>query len=350
MSLTAAVRVYRDTFTLDVDIAVESAEVVAVLGPNGAGKSTLLAALAGLVRPDAGTVVLDGRSLVDVAAGTYLPPQDRRVGLVLQDYLLFPHLSALENVAFGPRSRGVGRRLARAEAARWLDRLGVGALADRRPHELSGGQAQRVALSRALATDPRLLLLDEPLASLDAGTRPAVRADLRRHLASYDGSTLLVTHDPLEALVLGNRIVVIQDGRVVQQGTPDEITRHPRTDYVARLVGLNLLTAHAAGQVADLGGGASLVLPHPMTGRVHAVFAPSAVTLSLTQPHGSARNLWPGRISDIERHGDLVRITVDGTVPILADLTPLAVSELNLTPGTAVWASVKASEVTAYPA
>jgi molybdate transport system ATP-binding protein len=350
MSLTADVRVDRAAFTLDVTLAVESAEVVAVLGPNGAGKSTLLAAIAGLIRPDGGHVALDGRTLVDIARGTYLPPQHRRVGLVLQDYLLFPHLTALENVAFGPRARGVGRRPARADAARWLDRMGIGSLAGRRPHQLSGGQAQRVALARALATDPRLLLLDEPLASLDAGSRPAVRADLRKHLASYDGCTLLVTHDPLEALVLGHRIVVIQDGKVVQQGSPDEVTRHPRTEYVARLVGLNLLTGHASGQVADLGDGASLVLPHAMTGRVHAVFAPAAVTLSLERPHGSARNCWPGRISDIERHGDLVRISVDGTVPILADLTPLAVSELNLTPGTTVWSAVKASEVTAYPA
>src|SRR5690606_26195742 len=172
----------------------------------------------------------------------------------------------LENVAFGPRSRGASRRQARAVAGQWLDRLGVSALAGRRPHELSGGQAQRVALARALAADPQLLLLDEPLAALDVGTRPTVRADLRRHLASYQGCTLLVTHDPLEALVLGNRIVVIQDGRIVQEGTPDDVARHPRTDYVARLVGLNLLTGHATGQLADLGGGGRVVLPHAMTG------------------------------------------------------------------------------------
>jgi molybdate transport system ATP-binding protein len=350
MSLSASIQVDRPAFTLDVTLAVGPAEVVTVLGPNGAGKSTLLAALAGLIRLGDGRIELDGRTLVDVGRGTYLPPQHRRVGLVLQDYLLFPHLSALENVAFGPRSRGTSRRLARAEAAQWLDRMGIGALAGRRPRELSGGQAQRVALARALAADPRLLLLDEPLAALDVGSRPAVRADLRRYLSSYDGCTLLVTHDPLEALVLGSRIVVIQDGQIVQQGTPDEVARHPRTAYVARLVGLNLLTGHASGQVADLGGGASVVLPHATTGQVHAVFAPTAVTLSLHRPDGSARNAWPGRVSDVERHGDLVRITVDGAVPILADITPLAVAELNLAPGTAVWAAVKATEVSAYPA
>src|SRR5690606_31137365 len=167
MSLSAEVRVHRGAFTLDVTLAVGPAQVVTVLGPNGAGKSTLLAALAGLIRPDAGRIELGGRTLVDVARGTHQPPQHRRVGLVLQDYLLFPHLSALENVAFGPRSRGTGRREARAVAGQWLERVGIGALAGRRPHELSGGQAQRVALARALAADPQLLLLDEPPAAPD---------------------------------------------------------------------------------------------------------------------------------------------------------------------------------------
>lgn len=357
MSLHATVRVTRagstrddSRFVLDLALTAEPGEVVAVLGPNGAGKSTLLAAIAGLVRPDAGRVALDGRTLVDVAAGTYLPPQDRQVGLVLQDYLLFPHLSALENVAFGPRARGAGRRDARVAAAHWLERMRIPELSGRRPHELSGGQAQRVALARALAADPRLLLLDEPLAALDVGTRPAVRADLRRHLSSYDGCTLLVTHDPLEALVLGDRIVVIEHGAIVQEGRPDEVTRHPRTDYVARLVGLNLLTGRADGHVAELAGGGSVVLPHPMSGSVHAAFSPVAVTLSHQRPEGSARNTWHGHVTDLERHGDLVRVTVEGEVPLVADVTPLAVAELRLTPGTAVWAAVKASEVSAYPA
>jgi molybdate transport system ATP-binding protein len=350
MSLIADIRVHRGSFTLDASISAGASEVVAVLGPNGAGKSTLLGVLAGLLRPASGRVELDGQTLIDVAAGAYLSPQQRRVGLVLQDYLLFPHMSALENVAFGPRSRGESRRAARVTATSWLERMGIGDLAHRRPRELSGGQAQRVALARALAADPRLLLLDEPLAALDVGARPAVRADLRRHLASYDGCTMLITHDPLEALVLGERIVVLENGRIVQQGSPDEVTRHPRTDYVARLVGLNLLSGRASGQVADIGSGASIVLPHAMSGDVHAVFPPTAVTLSLDRPDGSARNAWSGRVGDIERHGDLVRITVDGSVPILADVTPLAVADLELAPGTSVWASVKATEVTAYPA
>lgn len=350
MSLAASIGVDRGEFRLDVSLEVASGTVVTLLGPNGAGKSTALAVLAGLLRPDEGRVDLDGVTLVDVSSGTYVPPQRRRVGLVLQDYLLFPHLTALENVAFGPRARGVRRRRARAEAAGWLERLGIADLAPRRPRELSGGQAQRVALARALAADPRLLLLDEPLAALDAGTRPSVRADLRRHLGGYDGSTIVVTHDPLEALVLGDRIVVIEDGAVVQEGTPEHVTRHPRTDYVARLVGLNLLRGDASDRVVDLGDGAAVAVAHEESGPAYAAFPPAAVTLSLSRPAGSARNAWPGRVTDVERHGDLVRVTVDGPVPLLADVTPLAVADLELAPGVDVWASVKATEVRVYPA
>src|SRR4051794_16365182 len=156
----------------------------------------------------------------DPAAGTFVVPERRGVGYVFQDYLLFPHLTALENVAFGLRARGVHRREARAAAARWLERLGVGEYAGARPRALSGGQAQRVALARALATEPRLLLLDEPLAALDAATRVEVRAELRRHLATFGGARLLVTHDPVEAMVLADRLVVLEDGRIVQSGRP----------------------------------------------------------------------------------------------------------------------------------
>ena len=350
MSLCAGVAIRRGEFRLDVDLEVAGGEVVALLGPNGAGKSTLLAVLAGLLRPDEGRVELDGALLADATADIHVPARDRNVGLVLQDYLLFGHMSALENVAFGPRARGVRRRRARSDATQMLDRMGIAELADRRPRELSGGQAQRVALARALVTKPRLLLLDEPLAALDGGTRPAVRAELRRHLATYDGCTIVVTHDPLEALVLGERIVVLEDGRMVQQGSPDQVARHPRTDYVARLVGLNLLRGEASGLTARVGTGAQVVLAHEASGPVHIAFPPAAVTLSLTEPASSARNAWAGTVADMERHGDLVRVTVDGPIPVLADVTPLAVADLSLAPGVDVWAAVKATEITAYPA
>jgi molybdate transport system ATP-binding protein len=350
MSLRAAVAVRRGDFQLDVRLEVAGGEVVALLGPNGSGKSTLLALLAGLLRPGAGRIELDGALLADAEGEVHVPARDRHIGLVLQDYLLFGHMSARENVAFGPRARGVRRRSALADATRLLDRMGIRELADRRPRELSGGQAQRVALARALATEPRLLLLDEPLAALDVGTRPAVRADLRRHLAKFEGCTVLVTHDPLEALVLGERIVVLEEGRVVQDGPPDQVARHPRTEYVARLVGLNLLRGAGSGLVARLRTGADVVLAHATSGPVHLAFAPAAVTLSLTEPTGSARNTWRGTIADVERHGDVVRVTVDGPVSLLADVTPLAVADLSLAPGVEVWAAVKATEITVYPA
>lgn len=350
MSLSAEITMARDGFRLDVALTVGDGEVVVLLGPNGAGKSTVLGVIAGLLWPSGGRIVSDGVVLADPNAGIELAPQERQVGLVVQDYLLFPHLTALENVAFGLRARGMPRDVARREAASWLERLGVAELSRRRPSALSGGQAQRVALARALAVQPRILLLDEPLAALDAGTRPAVRADLRRHLRGFDGPTILVTHDPLEALVLADRIVVLEDGVVVQQGSPAELARHPRTDYVARVVGLNLLRGHAAGRTATVAGQALVALAHDARGAVYMAFAPSAVTLSPTRPEGSARNAWRGVIADVEAHGDLVRVTVDGTVPLLADVTPLAVAELALEPGQPVWASVKATEISVYPA
>jgi molybdate transport system ATP-binding protein len=350
MSLHATVVVTRGSFGLDVELTVAAGEVVALLGPNGAGKSTLLAVLAGLLRPDEGRIELDGDLLSETAAGVHVPARERHAGLVLQDYLLFPHMSARENVAFGPRARGVGRRAAREAASHLLDRMGLAEYADRRPRELSGGQQQRVALARALAAEPRLLLLDEPLAALDVGTRPTVRAGLRRHLAAFGGCTIVVTHDPLEALVLGERIIVLESGRVVQEGLPEQVARHPRTDYVARLVGLNLLRGDASGLTAQVGPEADVVLAHEASGPVHIAFPPTAVTLSLVEPAGSARNAWRGTVADVERHGDLVRVTVDGPVPLLADVTPLAVAELLLAPGVDVWAAVKATEITAYPA
>src|SRR5690606_23995610 len=225
---------------LDVSLRVAAGEVVALLGPNGAGKTTALRALAGLRPLDAGRIALGDTVLDDPAAGVFVPPDRRPVGVVFQDYLLFPHLSVMDNVAFGLRCRGARRAEARRAAVEWLDRVGLAAQAARRPRDLSGGQAQRVALARALAVHPRLLLLDEPLAALDARIRLETRAHLQRRLRDQQAAPLLVTHDPLDAMVLADRVVVVEDGRVVQEGDAAEITRRPRTDYVARLAGLNL--------------------------------------------------------------------------------------------------------------
>ncbi|MEK6208539.1 MAG: ABC transporter ATP-binding protein [Chloroflexota bacterium] len=338
--------------TLDLDVAIEAApgEIVAILGPNGAGKTTFLRAVAGLVPLTRGFVSVDGVVLEDTARGIHLPPERRPIGVVFQDYLLFPHLSAIENVAFGLRARGVAAREARDRAGSWLERLGLPECAEARPRALSGGQAQRVALARALAIDPRLLLLDEPLAALDASARGEVRRDLKRHLASFSGIRIVITHDPLEAVALADRLVILEQGRVVQTGSPAEVTQRPRSRYVADLVGVNLLRGTAtAGQVA-LAGGARVQSADSVDGEVFAVIHPRAVALHRARPEGSPRNVWRGRASALDFQGDRVRVGVDGEMPIIAEVTPAAVRELDLAEGGEIWVSVKATEITVYPA
>ncbi|HET6213694.1 MAG TPA: ABC transporter ATP-binding protein [Micromonosporaceae bacterium] len=349
-TLDAELTVHIAQFTLDLRLQVDAGEVVALLGPNGAGKTTALRTLAGLRALAAGRIVLDATHLDDPATRVFTPPERRPIGVVFQDYLLFPHLSTLDNVAFGLRCRGTSKAAARTEAAGWLDRVGLAGRATQRPRQLSGGEAQRVALARALAVHPRLLLLDEPLAALDARTRLEVRAELRRHLAAHDGATVLVTHDPLDAMVLADRIVVVEDGRLVQQGGPAEITRRPRTDYVARLVGLNLYRGTGDGMAVRLPGGLTLTVAEPVTGPAFVAFAPSAVALFRSRPDGSPRNTWPAWVDGVERHGDHIRVHLAGQLAAAADITPGAAADLELGSGQAVWAAVKATETSAYPA
>ncbi|MFF4489609.1 ABC transporter ATP-binding protein [Streptomyces sp. NPDC001544] len=343
--LDARLVVERGSFRLDVALTAAPGDVVALLGPNGAGKTTALRALAGLVPLTGGHLRLDGAEL----DGTR--PEARPVGVVFQDYLLFPHLSALDNVAFGPRCQGAGKAEARARAAEWLERMGLAEHASARPRRLSGGQAQRVALARALATRPRLLLLDEPLAALDARTRLDVRARLRHHLAEFEAVAVLVTHDPLDAMVLADHLVVVEDGRVVQEGTPSDIARHPRTDYIAHLVGLNLYQGEAEGHTVRVDGGAGITTAEDLTGPVFVAFPPSAVTLHRDRPTGSsARNLWRCEVTGLETHGDQIRAALTGELPLVADLTTVAAAELDLRPGATVWATLKATQTHAYPA
>ncbi|MFI8296405.1 ABC transporter ATP-binding protein [Streptomyces nigra] len=343
--LDARLVVERDAFRLDVALRAAPGDVVALLGPNGAGKTTALRALAGLVPLSAGHLRLDGADL------DRTPPESRPVGVVFQDYLLFPHLSALDNVAFGPRCHKVPKAAARAQAAAWLERMGLAEHAASKPRRLSGGQAQRVALARALATHPRLLLLDEPLAALDARTRLDVRARLRHHLADFEAVAVLVTHDPLDAMVLADHLVVIEDGRVVQEGGPADIARHPRSDYIARLVGLNLYRGEARGHTVQVDGGPLVTTTEELTGPVFVAFPPGAVTLHRERPTGSsARNLWRCEVAGLEAHGDQIRAALSGELPLAADLTTVAAAELDLRPGAAVWATVKATQTHAYPA
>ncbi|SCG54046.1 ABC transporter ATP-binding protein [Micromonospora humi] len=340
----------RGAFRLDVPLCVAPGEVVALLGPNGAGKTTALRALAGLQPLTAGHLVLAGRDVDRPGQRHWTPPEHRPIGVVFQDYLLFPHLNALDNVAFGLRRHGADRRSARRRAAEWLDRVGLGVQARSRPRQLSGGQAQRVALARALAVDPVLLLLDEPLAALDARTRLDTRAELHGHLDAHPGAALLVTHDPLDALVLADRLVIVEDGRVVQEGDAATITARPRTDYVARLVGLNLYRGVADGHAVRVDDRLTLAVADPLHGDAFVAFPPSAVALHPRRPDGSPRNTWPAVIAGLQRHGDNLRVQLDGPVAVAADVTPAAASHLDLAPGRPVWAAVKAAETRAYPA
>ncbi|MFF8525378.1 ABC transporter ATP-binding protein [Streptomyces werraensis] len=343
--LDARLVVEHGSFRLDVALSAAPGDVVALLGPNGAGKTTALRALAGLAPLTDGHLRLDGTDLART------PPESRPVGVVFQDYLLFPHLTALDNVAFGPRCRGAGRSEARARAAAWLERMGLAEHVGAKPKRLSGGQAQRVALARALATDPRLLLLDEPLAALDARTRLEVRAQLRRHLADFEAVAVLVTHDPLDAMVLADRLVVVERGRVVQEGAPADIARHPRTDYIAQLVGLNLYRGRADGHTVRLDAGPEVSTTEDLSGPAFVAFPPGAVILYRDRPTGSsARNLWRCEVAGLESHGDQIRVELTGELPLAADLTAVAVAELGLHPGAPVWAAVKATQTHAYPA
>jgi molybdate transport system ATP-binding protein len=329
---------------------VEPGEVVAILGPNGAGKSTILRALAGLVAIDHGRITIDDRVLDDSVDDTFVAVERRPIGVVFQDYLLFAHLSALENVAFGLRARGTPRAEARRRAGEWLERVGLAGHASHRPHALSGGQAQRVALARALATDPRLLLLDEPLAALDAGTRSGVRHDLRRHLDSFDGMRILVTHDPVDAYALADRVAILDAGRIVQIGTIAEVTAHPRSRYVADLVGTNLVVGTVTDGVLTTDAGARVVIADAPPGRSFAVIRPQAIALLRDEPVGSsARNVWSGTVGDIDRLGDRVRVGIVGVLPLTAEITAAALEAMHLRHGDETHALVKATDIEAYP-
>jgi molybdate transport system ATP-binding protein len=350
MTLEAHVLAHLDGFALDVALNAESREVVAVLGPNGAGKTSIMRALAGLLPLDGGRVVLDGTVLEHPEARVRLPAESRPIGVVFQEYLLFPHLSIVDNVAFGLRSRRVAKQVANRKAREWLERVGLSAYAERKPGALSGGQAQRVALARAMATEPSLLLLDEPMAALDATTRVQLRRELRRQLESFSGVRLLVTHDPVEAIAMADRLVVIEGGQVLQSGSPAEVTQRPRSRYVADLVGVNLFRGRATGTLIKLAEGGSLTAATPADGEVFAVVHPRTVALYRQQPDGTPRNVWEGHATDLDFLGDRVRVRLAGTPSIVAEVTPAAVRALGLDRGERVWIAVKATEVEVYAA
>ena len=353
MGLTFAARLPERGF--DVGIGLAPGERLAVLGPNGAGKSTLLSLLAGVLRPRSGAATLDGEVLFDLDGprASWQPPHRRRMALMAQEPLLFPNLSVLQNVAFGPRAAGVGRAEALRTARHWLGEVEADALADRRPGSLSGGQAQRVAIARALAADPLLLLLDEPFAALDVTAAPTLRRLLRQVLV--DRTAVLVTHDLLDALLLSDRVIVLDGGRVVESGRTTEVLQHPRTSFTARIAGLNLVSGTAEeGGVRQPGGtvvGGVARVPTTPGAPATAVFPPTAVSVFLEHPHGSPRNVFAVTVRELEPRDDQIRVravAADGHV-LTADVTAGAVGELDLYPGRAAFYAVKATAVTVYP-
>jgi molybdate transport system ATP-binding protein len=347
---------------LDVEFSVSAGEVLAVLGPNGAGKSTALHVIAGLVRPDEGLVRLGDRVLTDTAARVNVATHDRRVGLLLQDPLLFPHMSVAANVAFGPHSRRRVSRSARAEqramVLRWLREVDAEQFADRKSRQLSGGQAQRVAIARALAAEPDVLLLDEPLTGLDVAAAAAIRAVLRNVVTRSGCAVILITHDLLDVFTLADRVLVLESGKIAEIGPVADVLAAPRSHFGARIAGINLVNGTIGADGAlharsgdhwhgipaqELGGGQDAI----------AVFPPTAVAVYRELPHGSPRNCIELTVAELGIRGSAVLVRAqeqaDGAPGLAAEITVDAASELRLTPGENVWFSVKAHEVALYP-
>jgi len=348
MKISANFIATRGGFTLDIDTAFSAGTVTAILGPNGSGKSTLLRALAGLQNVDSGEIVFGDR-VVDAAPSVHVPPQDRSVGVVFQDYALFPHLSVAENIAFGPRSLGTSKKDAQAKSRVQMNLLGISELADRKPSEISGGQAQRVALARALATQPEILLLDEPLAALDAQTRESVRTELDGQIKAFAGCVVFVTHDPFDAMLLADRVIVLENGVITQEGTPGELAARPATDYVATLMGVNLIRGRAQAGLLHVDGGGVLQIPErSLEGEVLAVLRPEAISLHLNKPEGSARNVWEGTVTGLAPMHDRIRVSVQATPPVIATITHAALADLNLAVGASIWVSAKTLNIEAF--
>jgi molybdate transport system ATP-binding protein len=346
--LDADIRLRLERISLDVALRIAPGQVVALLGPNGAGKSTVLNALAGLLRLAGGHVTLDGVVLEQPDRRIRVRAERRPVALMFQDYLLFPHMSAVENVAFGLRARGLDKAQARERAVAALNQVGLAEVVSARPRAMSGGQQQRVAMARALVTEPRLLLLDEPLAALDVSTKTDVRRQLRSILRASDAANVLVTHDLLDAVALADTMLIIEGGSVVQSGSPAEVTARPRSRYVADLVGVNLLRGTARGGVLETDGGAVVHTSAGQSGLVLAAINPAKVAVSRVGELDRTANCWRGTIKAVDLLGDRVRVHMDGPLPITAEVPPSAVGELRLDDAGELWASVDPGDITVY--
>lgn len=335
-------------------IDLRSTPIVVLFGPSGAGKTTVLRTIAGLDDPDRGRIVIDGESWVDSDRSVAVPPQRRRIGMMFQDYALFPHLSVEENIAFGP-SAGREERLRRGrELARMLE---IEHLLRRKPTKLSGGERQRVALARAVAPKPRLLLLDEPLSALDVPSRERLRLELRSLLRTLAIPTIIVTHDRTEAISLGDSIVVMVGGRVRQQGAPESVFAGPVDSEVARTVGVETIVPAEVDSIRE--GLATLHVGEVVIeamhedrieGRVYACIRGEDVTLSRGRPaEGSARNRLAGRITSVVREGAMVRIVIDCGFRLVALITRQSCDEMALREGDEVTATIKALAIRLVP-
>ena len=345
--MTFSIRMLVAERDVDVRFDVADGETVAILGPNGAGKSTIVSAIAGLLRPDSGRSILDNTVLFDLP-GSWRAPHRRGVALLAQEALLFPHLTALENVAFGPRSAGMRPKPARAVAARWLDEVDATELAGRKPAELSGGQAQRIAVARALAADPGLLLLDEPMAALDVSVAPALRRMLRRVLA--DRSAVIITHDVLDAYTLADRVIIVEGGRIVDEGTPAQVFDRPRCAFAAELTGVNLLAAVRRGPRIVLAGTAASLAVGELSGEadgaaISLAVRPADVRVSVAEPTDITLVALQATMTDLEPRGDSVRIR---SALLAADVTPKQAAALDAATGSPLWFSFPREAATLY--
>jgi len=354
VGLSASLAARAGSLELDAALTAEPGRPVALIGANAAGKTTLLRCLAGLHRPDRGRIEVDGEVWFDSDRRVDRPPHRRAAGVVPQQGVLFPHLDVEENVAYGLRAARVPTSEARRRTADALERHGLTGLAHRRTGALSGGERQRVALARATVLDPALLLLDEPLSALDAASRAQVRADLRELLRERRAATVLVTHDARDALELAAHAVVLEEGRVVQEGAPAELAQRPRSAPVAALMGQNWLPGTAAGRDGEVWTVAAGDLrvaavadaeePPALGQPAYVLLDPRDVTLHREHPDGtSARNVVHARVRSVVEAGGPLRVTLDTAPPLVAEITAGAAAELGVTAGAPVWASFKAT-------
>jgi molybdate transport system ATP-binding protein len=381
--LTTVLDIHLNTFHLDISFSAEAGKTTVLLGESGAGKSTVLRLLAGLLNPQRGYISLEGVTYFDSERHITIPPQDRPFGYVFQDYILFPHLNVFENVAFGLRAQHVSRQTVRPRVSEALEQVHLTGFDQRRPAQLSGGQQQRVAIARALALQPQLLLLDEPLSALDVQTRREVRQELRHILSTAGITTVMVTHQYLEALLFGYQILVLEQGRIIQQGSQRDLLQYPRSSYVAELVGMNFFRGRVVR--CETSGLCTIQLQNngiekpgielraaleehtqankvPDTGdEAYVLVDPRSITLYQTLPDSSARNVFHGEIIQLVRlgthfsnggeHDGRVRVSLlvdDLMPPLTAEITEDSATRMGLSEGKWVYATFKATEARAY--